>query len=109
MWQFITVESGKAKQQGFDRGQRIGSVTHGLTHRRYEFRVFRGAHLKDDSNRNPGMPRNWVTLGELDRYPLSRPHLKIADMLRKSDEAEAKTNSNHAVADKSETSRRRLS
>jgi hypothetical protein len=27
-------------------------------------------------------PRAWVTLSDLDRYPLPRPHLKVAAMLR---------------------------
>ena len=78
MWQFITIESGKAKEHALQRGKSLGTVTHGLTHRRYEFRIFHGK-----MNRSPnGANRKWVTLEELDRYPLSRPHLKIAQLLR---------------------------
>lgn len=78
MWQFITVEAGKAREHSLQRGKAIGKVTHGLTHRRYEFRVFHGEIL----NETNGSPRKWVTLKELDRYPLPRPHLKIAAMLQ---------------------------
>lgn len=57
----------------------MGLVTHALTHRRYEFHVF-AARARGLCNN--GATRAWVTLAELDRYPLPRPHLKIATMLR---------------------------
>jgi A/G-specific adenine glycosylase len=82
MWQFITVESGKSRQHALKSGRRIGTVTHALTHRRYEFRVFHGELLEKSGTAANGTPRAWVTLKQLDRYPLSRPHLKIAEMLR---------------------------
>jgi A/G-specific adenine glycosylase len=82
MWQFITVEAGKAgmsKTGSIHRGKRIGVVSHGLTHRRYEFRVF---HANLTGQVSGGSNCKWVRLAELDRYPLPRPHLKIAELLR---------------------------
>jgi adenine-specific DNA glycosylase len=80
MWQFVTIEAGSAKQHALRRGNRIGTVSHALSHRRYEFRIFAGERLKGNSSQN-GKCRAWVTLKELDHYPLPRPHLKIASML----------------------------
>ena len=82
MWQFVTVEAGKAVDPPVQRGDRIGTVTHGLSHRRYEFRVFYGTLSGRDLPKNGGHKRAWVTLNQLDRYPLPRPHLKIAAMLQ---------------------------
>jgi A/G-specific adenine glycosylase len=76
MWQFITIETDSGN--GSKPGKHIGVVTHALTHRRYEFRVFHGAMPKAAKD---GPMRKWVTLEELDQYPLSRPHLRIAEML----------------------------
>ena len=56
--------------------------THGLTHRRYEFRIFRAQPVNGELAAGDGRPRQWVTLSELDRYPLPRPHLKVAQLLR---------------------------
>jgi adenine-specific DNA glycosylase len=91
LWQFITIESGKATRHALVRGRPIGTVTHGLSHRRYEFRIFLGQILNSGVRspqapsqvppQNPPPARAWVTLAQLDRYPLSRPHLKIAQML----------------------------
>jgi len=62
------------------RPRPLGEVTHGLTHRRYRFEVFTCAasakKTADDGS------RKWVTLKELDDYPLPRPHLKIVELLR---------------------------
>ena len=63
------------------RDSRIATITHELSHRRYQFRVFRAAP-KDEIPSN-GTNRVWLSLGELDRYPLPSPHLKIAAMLSK--------------------------
>ncbi len=88
MWQFVTVEANGKKPRAGDviggevKGlKRLGLVTHGLTHRRYEFEVYgcersgRGAKVKGE--------RVWVGLDELAKYPLPGPHLKVAEMLRK--------------------------
>jgi hypothetical protein len=56
-------------------------VTHGLTHRRYHFDVV--ACDAPDGQPTPAAatPRAWATLEGLSRYPLPRPHLKVAGML----------------------------
>jgi len=55
--------------------KKLGVIRHALTHRRYEFAVLGceaiGAHVN----------ATWVTLEELDRYPMPRPHVKVAGML----------------------------
>jgi hypothetical protein len=70
--------------------RRIGQVTHGLTHRRYEFDVFvcevtAGASCRPGSDpaatSADGRPRAWTDLKGLSQYPIPRPHLKIAAML----------------------------
>ena len=103
MWQFVTVAApdgmklptpdGKALPKGAVRdlvsldlsaARPVGLVTHALTHRRYEFHVYAavaGAKLCNNGG-EPGKARAWVTLADLDRYPLPRPHLKIASLLR---------------------------
>jgi len=88
MWQFITVvrgqgqatakEAAKATGVVVDSLQRLGTIAHGLTHRQYEFVVFRGATRMRPAPR-PG--RAWVSVDGLSNYPLPRPHVRIAAML----------------------------
>jgi len=87
MWQFVTMEA----PCGADRSTplplpvkpaaRIGSLSHALTHRRYEFDVF-VCRAANGTTPAADRPRRWVTLAELADYPLSRPQLIIAQMLR---------------------------
>jgi A/G-specific adenine glycosylase len=87
MWQFVTREADGADDPPLpvlvrDR-RRLGTITHGLTHRRYEFEVFQAeAARKTKLSSNP--PQRWVTFKELDRYPLPRPHLRIVQLLHAS-------------------------
>jgi A/G-specific adenine glycosylase len=84
MWQFITI----AARANGDRARlpirttppaAIGRITHALTHRRYEFEVF-VCETRDGTDIQP--PRKWATLRQLNRIPLSRPQLKIAELIR---------------------------
>jgi A/G-specific adenine glycosylase len=80
MWQFVTIERNGSAPPG---SKKLGIVTHGLTHRRYHYRVFAcPSETQVEINGTPS--RKWVTLDELDAYPLPRPHVKIATMLRRS-------------------------
>ena len=102
MWQFVTIEANgsaptkrsvrSAASVGTSAPAHIGTATHGLTHRRYHFDVYRcdcdlagvAEAAEDTGGANPAAgtrPRRWVTAAELDQYPLPRPHLKIAAML----------------------------
>lgn len=94
MWQFITLP--QVDHQPVDLAtvlgdtgvavshlERLGQVTHALTHRRYEFEIYR-CQTTHKTNSESSRTRAWVTLHELDHYPLPRPHLKIAEMLRNS-------------------------
>jgi A/G-specific adenine glycosylase len=93
MWQFVTMAQDQRptvalsrKHLGFEltKPAPIGEVTHGLTHRRYEFDVF----ACDAVGEVPDVaPRRWVTLAEIDAYPLPRPHVKVLGMLRDRDAA----------------------
>jgi A/G-specific adenine glycosylase len=92
MWQFVTVEAGEGtptgallRRSGLGVGvrclRRIGQVRHALTHRRYVFDVFT-ARAGGDASCNLQALRRWLTLAELDAYPLPRPQLKIVEMLQ---------------------------
>lgn len=95
MWQFVTVEASdengstplaRLPVRVSSPLRKLGVVTHGLTHRRYEFDVYAcdaaegeldGGNAADSAT----PPRRWSTLAGLSDYPLPRPHVKIADML----------------------------
>ncbi len=88
MWQFVTLDpaAGTALPVPTGTPRRIAEVTHALTHRRYRFTVFqciaRQEGAPEPAADVPGPPRRWVTLDELSDYPLPRPHVKIAELLR---------------------------
>ena len=85
MWQFVTVDAvpDRAAVLPVKIGPavQIGTISHTLTHRRYEFAVFRASAVNGSRPRND-RPRLWATLDELDQYPLPRPHLKVVEMLK---------------------------
>jgi hypothetical protein len=87
MWQFVTVDAAangaalESLQRGLSTPRSIGEVTHGLTHRRYRFQVF-ACNASAKRPADVDGPRKWVTLAELEAYPLPRPHLKIDELLR---------------------------
>jgi A/G-specific adenine glycosylase len=84
MWQFITVDASAelaSELTTFLKERRwLGAVSHGLTHRRYEFEVYVARAGKRVLVDAPN--RRWVTLDELEAFPLPRPHLKMVQMLR---------------------------
>ena len=90
MWQFVTVGAGgdvaalRARLPlHVSEPRMLGTLTHGLTHRRYEFDVYTceaaGAEIAGGAGTQP---RAWCTLQDLGKYPLPRPHLRIAEMLK---------------------------
>ena len=90
LWQFPT-EPARARRRDDalspGRWWKLGIVSHGLTHRRYRFDVYvcdaRADRTGGDGPGHPdGRARRWVRLSELDQFPLPRPHLVIAQMLR---------------------------
>ena len=93
MWQFITVEAGEGDpaKQGIDGRlpvqvsglKKLGEVSHGLTHRQYEVAAF-VCEAEGTDGEEGGRVREWVTLDELDRFPMSKPQLRIAVLLRES-------------------------
>lgn len=83
MWQFISREpSGPvpalARQfaQPVGKARKVGTIRHALTHRRYEFEVWEMGVAECNGG------GTWVTLSELDQFPLPVPHLRIARLLR---------------------------
>ena len=77
MWQFLVVEPERTPAIRIKRLRELGTLEHALTHRRYRFSVWLC------STRTKSVePRRWVTLAELEKYPLPRPHVKIAEMLK---------------------------
>ena len=87
MWQFATVERGVspiAAARQVVGGEvsppvRLGEVRHALTHRRYRFEAF-ACRAREPIVRKSTSAR-WLTLAELDHYPLPKPHLRIAGLL----------------------------
>lgn len=64
----------------------LGRVRHALTHRRYQFDIYFCEIAADRGGTAPqiaaGAESRLLTLNELDAYPLSRPQLQVAAMLR---------------------------
>ncbi len=87
MWQFVTVAAegdGDVRHSvplRTSRPRRLGEISHTLTHRQYVFEVFL-CDAWDGNGSEQEVPRRWTTLEGLGQYPLPRPHLKIAEMLR---------------------------
>jgi A/G-specific adenine glycosylase len=98
MWQFITIaghgnSAARTKPSTPPRlpievtkPVLLGTIRHALTHRRYEFDVYSCDAAGDEAVGelvlpHDDRPRRWVTWPELSRYPLPRPHVKIAAML----------------------------
>ncbi len=89
MWQFVTLpRNGKPLDGAHVReavGHQVGSLQkratlkHTLTHRRYEFHVFIGAASRRSRKDDAG--RVWVTLEQLQQFPMSRPQSRIAQLL----------------------------
>jgi A/G-specific adenine glycosylase len=85
MWQFLTVEEGEGD---LGEWEKIGVVEHVLSHRRYRFTAFVGNPHPSPlpAYRARGSEgkkvRRWVTLDQLDRYPMSKPQIRIAGMIR---------------------------
>ncbi len=92
MWQFITVEKCPDNGSKFPPAaklslklstpRKLGTVTHALTHRRYEFDVYACECDGDAAGDGGDGARRWSTLDGLSEYPLPRPHLKVVEMLR---------------------------
>jgi A/G-specific adenine glycosylase len=84
MWQFVTVERAgrtptpEAVGLPISAPEKIGAVAHALTHRRYRFAIYR-CSLTTKLKVQP--PRKWVTLKELDHYPMSKPQLFVSKLL----------------------------
>jgi len=78
LWQFITRAT-----NGPPHADRITTVRHALTHRRYEFHVQCLAAAETDLQTilDPARATAWARLEDLPRYPLPRPHQRIAALL----------------------------
>jgi hypothetical protein len=63
--------------------RRIGTIQHGLTHRRYRFEVYVCEAIKgsDAAPQADGRERVWASLSDLGGYPLPRPHLRVIELL----------------------------
>jgi A/G-specific adenine glycosylase len=78
LWQFVTLDSPRPFDLPISDPRLLGTVRHALTHRRYEFVVHRACL---SGSLPPAGRRIWVTLTDLDRYPLSRPQLRMVQWL----------------------------
>lgn len=96
MWQFVTFSAEKTPLEASLIRQRtghfvtpphyLGRLTHDLTHRHYEFEVYAcmavGRNARVRAKGKIAIKRVWVSLDRLSDYPLPRPHLRIAAMLK---------------------------
>ena len=86
MWQFVTMPAdengivGASPPVNTTTPRPLGTIAHALTHRRYQFAVY-VCEVRESKPRDCA-PRRWATLKELDEFPLPRPHVKIAEILR---------------------------
>ena len=90
LWQFKTLESGpkpfsqKQLRSKFNlevsKPRPLGIIRHRLTHRQYEFDVFACDWVGE-----PPSGATWVSLEELADYPLPKPHVEVAQLLRTHD------------------------
>jgi A/G-specific adenine glycosylase len=90
LWQFPTIEAQNGKPTPTKVGHQIaiqigelhpiGELSHALTHRKYNFKAFT-AQASGAETIKSGATRHWITLGELNNYPLSKPQSLIAQML----------------------------
>jgi A/G-specific adenine glycosylase len=102
MWQFLTLDAGPVAtlasraaiagnlaRSDISKFRRIGSLRHELTHRRYEFRVYHASVSAPDRTAASAGDhhRAWMSLRELDGYPMPGPHVKIMHTLLKATEA----------------------
>ncbi|CAN5446749.1 A/G-specific adenine glycosylase [soil metagenome] len=88
MWQFVTLEpAGRSPTPEslsnplgvmISPPAKIGAVAHALTHRRYHFTIFHCQSVGGTSL----PPRQWVSLSDIDQYPLSKPQLYVASLLK---------------------------
>lgn len=84
MWQFPTFDAAPGGDESLAamlpvlKPRRVGLLRHALTHRRYEFAVYAADAAEGVLPAGPVGPRRWVSPAELDRFPLSRPHERIA-------------------------------
>jgi A/G-specific adenine glycosylase len=82
MWQFKTLEAHaralppQRLEFGISTPRKLGVIRHALTHRRYEFQAWTAEYQGA-----PAAGQVWVTLAELDAYPLPKPHVRIAELL----------------------------
>jgi A/G-specific adenine glycosylase len=96
MWQFVTIEAAAeadaaptaatvraALSVRASKPVLLGTLTHGLTHRRYSFDVFR-CETDDGKAAVGGNLRRWVGLDELAQYPLPKPHVMVSRLLTNS-------------------------
>ena len=92
MWQFISIEAGDGIPTSRQVAsllpmkvraiQPLGTISHALTHRRYIFDAFRCEAVVTDAAFAVEPLRRWVSLTQLDAFPLSRPQVRIAELLR---------------------------
>ena len=91
LWQFVTTESDGPPASaddvhvaaGVKSGipQQISTIQHALTHRRYRFDVYL-CDVSGQRGKGRQSNRRWVRLDQLDTYPLPRPHVRIAELLK---------------------------
>ena len=83
MWQFTTLENDdtRALPVAIVQPKRIGEVRHALTHRRYVFEVFTVEAGPQVTAKEAGN-RRWMTLAEIDKVPLPKPHVRIVELIQ---------------------------
>ncbi|HWB55056.1 MAG TPA: A/G-specific adenine glycosylase [Tepidisphaeraceae bacterium] len=79
LWQFTTFPTALIHPKLDQRKlEKLGTIRHTLTHRRYEFTAYR---CRAGVSIPAGKNRKWVRAAELSLYPMSKPQCQIARML----------------------------
>jgi A/G-specific adenine glycosylase len=91
LWQFVTSEGDESPATAAtvhlaagvksSNPRQISTIQHALTHRRYRFDVYL-CDVRRPCKKNRSANRRWVGLDELEQYPLPRPHVRIAEILK---------------------------
>lgn len=71
MWQFVTRTP---EDDSFEMIEQLAELKHDLTHRRYEFAVWR-------SKPRAEIQAHWLTLDDSESLPFPSPHVKIRELL----------------------------
>jgi len=79
LWQFPTFTHNNVPEFQISNVKSLGRIEHTLSHRKYVFTAY-ACEIKDDVISNGR--QKWIALSQLHRYPMSKPQLRIAELIK---------------------------